>query len=86
MIRGGSHWPQYHKNSCVYAACLQEVVVTAGYYYGYNVSLQLEGNTPREDFYYMCHARQFVVGVGGFSRTIDLMVKYRGGTIVGRSF
>ena len=86
MIRGGSHWPQYHKNSCVYAACLQEVVVTAGYYYGYNVSLQLEGNTPKEDFYFMCHTRQFVVGVGGFSRTIDLMVKYRGGTIVGRSF
>lgn len=65
---------------------IEEVIVAAGHYYDYNVSLQLLEGTPEQDFYYMSHARQLVVGVGGFSRIIGKMVKYHGGTIIGRTF
>ena len=86
VIRGGTHNPQFYRKSRVYSECLEEVIVAAGYYYDYNVSLQLLEGTPEQDFYYMSHARQLVVGVGGFSRIIGKMVKYHGGTIIGRTF
>ena len=86
VIRGGTHNRQFYRKSRVYVECLEEVTVAAGHYYGYNVSFQMLEGTPEQDFYYMCHARQVVVGVGGFSRLIGRMVKYNGGKIIGRTF
>lgn len=85
VIRGGAHWPQYYRKSRIYAVCLKEAITEAGYYHGFNVSMSLEGNSPDQDFYYLCHAKQIIVGVGGFSRLIGQIVSHYGGTIVGRA-
>jgi hypothetical protein len=53
---------------------------------GKNVTVHLDGGDADADFYYMCHAKQLVVSSGGFSALIAKMVRYYGGTIVGRTF
>jgi hypothetical protein len=82
VIRGGSHQKKYYQKSRVYAGCLKEAIENAGYH----VSMEVEGNTPDQDFYYMSHATKVVVSTGGYSRLIGRMVKKGGGIIVGRTF
>jgi hypothetical protein len=82
VIRGGSHTRKHYKKSRTYAGCLKEAIENAGYH----VSMEVEGNTPDHDFYYMSHATKVIVSTGGYSRLIGKMVKKGGGIIVGRTF
>lgn len=50
------------------------------------MTVNLDGGDADADFYYMCHAKKFVVSSGGFSALIAKMVRHYGGTIVGRTF
>jgi hypothetical protein len=82
VIRGGAHKPNEYKKSRVYAECLKEAIENAGYH----VSMEVEGNTPDSDFYYMSRAKTIIVSTGGYSRLMGQMVKKGGGTVVGRTF
>jgi hypothetical protein len=81
-IVGGSHKKQFWRKSRVYAGCIHRAIQTAGY----NVTMNLEGRHPDQDFYYMSHASQLVVSAGGFSNLMGQLVEHRGGKIIGRSF
>jgi hypothetical protein len=48
VIRGGSHKTKFYENSRVYAGCLKEAIGNAGYH----VSMEVEGNTPDQDFFH----------------------------------
>jgi hypothetical protein len=82
VIRGGSHMPERYKKSRVYSECLKEAIENAGYH----VSMEVEGNTPDSDFYFMSRAKTIIVSTGGYSRLMGKMVKKGGGTVVGRTF
>jgi hypothetical protein len=82
VIRGGTHKTKYYEKSRVYAGCLKEAIGNAGYH----VSMEVEGNTPDQDFYYMSHATKVIVSTGGYSRLIGRMAERGGGIIVGRTF
>jgi hypothetical protein len=82
VIRGGSHKARFYKKSRVYAGCLKEAIENAGYH----VSMEVEGNNPDHDFYYMSHATKVIVSTGGYSRLIGKMVEKGGGIIVGSTF
>jgi hypothetical protein len=81
-IVGGSHKKQFWRKSRVYAGCIHRAIQTAGY----NVTMNLEGRHPDQDFYYVSHASQLVVSAGGFSNLMGQLVEHRGGKIIGRSF
>jgi len=82
VLVGGSH-TRLRRNdpSWFYAFAIKAAFEAAGY----NVSLQLEPY-PDEDFIYMSHASTFDSSVGGYSRFLSLIVKRRGGRVVGRVF
>lgn len=82
LIRGGSHKRQYYKKSRLYAMCLEQAIAEAGY----EVHMDLDTGNPDFDFYYMAHAKKFIVSSGGFSRVLGMLVESRGGTVFGRQF
>lgn len=82
-IVGGSHKVDFYLKSRVYAGCLQQVMLAAGYH---DTQLTVEGVPAEQDFYYISHARQLVVSAGGYSNLMGQLASRRGATIVGRSF
>lgn len=82
VIRGGSQAPEEYVKSKTYAYCLKEAVAEAGY----DVEMNLEEGNADKDFYYLTHAKQIIITVGGFSRYIGHIVLRRGGTVYGRVF
>lgn len=83
VIRGGSHDPNYFRKSRVYAGCLFRAILQAGYT---SATMNLEGNTPDHDFYYIGYAKFLSVSSGGFSRLMGTMAKRHGAEMVGREF
>ena len=81
-IVGGSHSKQHWRKSRVYAGCLHRAIQFAGY----STTMRLEGIATDIDFFFVSHARQLVVSVGGYSNLMGKLVEYRGGRLVGRSF
>jgi hypothetical protein len=75
-----------HKGSCekswVYATCMRDAIERAGW----EVSLQVNGGTPDQDFYFMSNAKKIIVSTGGFSRLIRQLVSFHGGKVIGRTF
>lgn len=82
IIVGGSHYTKYYKKSRVYAGCLEKALRHSGK----NVSMNLDGGDADREFFFMSHAAKVIVSTGGYSRLIGKMVKYYGGTIIGRAF
>lgn len=83
VLRGGSHIPYKYPKSRVFTACLAKAIRKAGYDI---TSLQVDGEAnPDQDFYYMAHAKHFVMASGGYSRFIARIVLHSGGRVVGRT-
>eukprot|EP00978_Attheya_sp_CCMP212_P049479 scaffold669886_cov79-Attheya_sp.AAC.1 len=80
-IVGGAHLGGC-KKSWVYATCMRDAIERAGW----EVSLQVNGGTPDQDFYFMSHANKIIVSTGGFSRLIGQLVSSHGGKVIGRTF
>jgi hypothetical protein len=66
----------------MYTGCLKEAIENTGN----NVSTELEGNNPDQDFYYMGHAKRLIVSTGGYLRSMGKMVQKGGGVVIGRVF
>lgn len=81
-IRGGSHIATMYVKSRVYAGCLKRAIATAGY----SVTMELDSADPDGDFFYMSHAKSFIVAAGGYSRIIKDLVNRTGGQVIGRTF
>jgi hypothetical protein len=80
-IVGGAHKGGCEK-SWVYATCMRDAIERAGW----EVSLQVNGGTPDQDFYFMSNANKIIVSTGGFSRLIGRLVSFHGGKVIGRTF
>jgi hypothetical protein len=82
-IVGGSHYPAMYEKSRVYANCIHQAILAAGYG---DTRLDIEGRSSEHDFFYVSHAKQLVVSAGGFSNVMGQLAERRGGTIIGRNF
>ncbi|KAL3903278.1 MAG: hypothetical protein SGILL_010504 [Bacillariaceae sp.] len=80
VIVGGSHKQKQYKKSKPYAYCLAKGLAFAGI----KVELRLDQKVthPDSDFYYMSHAKKFVLSSGGFSSVISRMVVHMGGEVL----
>ncbi len=80
VLRGGSHFAKVYPKSRIFTACLAKTIERAGF----NItSFRVDGEAnPDQDFFYMSHAKHFVLATGGYSRLISRMVEYRGGSVI----
>jgi hypothetical protein len=77
LLLGGAHQTHCRK-SLAYAHCLAKALQQ---HYNLQVTLQINGGTPDQDFYQLCHAQQLITAAGGYSALVGRMVKRNGGQV-----
>lgn len=82
-VVGGSQYPNTYEKSRVYANCIHQAILAAGFR---DTQLSIEGRSTEHDFFYVSHAKRLVVSAGGYSNMMGQLVERRGGTVVGRNF
>ncbi|KAL3907330.1 MAG: hypothetical protein SGARI_003589 [Bacillariaceae sp.] len=82
VIVGGSHKKKYYQKSKPYAYCLAHGLAFAGLEVELRLDQEKRPRHPDADFYYMSHAKQFILSAGGFSNIIGHMVAHLGGQVL----